>query len=201
MRDFSRLLENTKCKSVSEITDFPAKTFRELESAEKSGALSLGVDRTAANNLGSSVHGPLYSIWIFSLMIAPFVVAVIVPIWGAYAGRYLLVFAAPVALTATFFANPHNPSRRGMTLIGFVAFVIFCIAVSLSWVTAAWLLFAFTAPIWTVRTLYRTNAEQLLAAVRQSEPLFLFLYERGVCTVRDNTTGQEYSGRTDEPSR
>ena len=116
MRDFSRLLEKTKLKSVSEIPGFPTKSFRELESAEKSGAISIGVDRTAANSLAPMARGPLYSIWIFSLMAAPFAIAVLVPIWGVIIGRYLLLLSAPRYATSNPYLLYHNLPSSGRYL-------------------------------------------------------------------------------------
>lgn len=159
------------------------------------GKLSVGVDRTAANSLASMVGGPAFVAADGFLKIAPFALAAIIPIWGMYAGQYLLLLAAPIAILSTFFANPFSPALRLMTYLGYGAFVASCIVVALGWTTAALLLFAFYLPIFTVRTMYRITAQRLLSATRMSEPLFVFLFGHGVCTVRDNTTGREYSGR------
>jgi len=175
---------------VRQIPDFPANDWEEFKQRVESHEFTLGMDYSSANHLAPDTRGGVYRLWVAVLVAIPYL-AVGLSVLGAVTfSRLRILLAIPPIILAFIIANPLNPLRRAATVLCVVSLVLLGVALIRSYPTLTWLCVAFATTFIAVRALYWTNTMALRLAALASEPLFLFLFERKLCTVRDNRTGK-----------
>lgn len=198
MLDEEKLRASSKWNSVADIPDLPFESFDQLKEAVSDGTYSLGVDRGRARELyplatrsfaAQLVHEQVGVIGIW-LAIASIV--------GALVLRNLwLLLGIPLGLISWWLATIlHFQSGRP----GSVAWLVGSFGtIGLIW--AFWrasrvpfcLLTTAVLPFLSVGIVYSVSVKAVRSAILRSEALFLFLFEKHACMLRDNRTGRIYS--------
>lgn len=195
MLDQEKLRAKSKWNSVADIPDFPFESFDQLKEAVNDGTYSVGVDRGRARELYSLVGPSFAAQLIIEQMHAIVVWITLASIGGALVLRNLwLLLGIPLALLFFWLATALH--FRGSSL----GWLLACLGIiGIIWGFSrgsrvpSCLLATAVIPLVTVGVVYSVSVKTARSAILKSEPLFLFLFERFACTLRDNTTGRTYS--------
>lgn len=191
--DEAKLRVENRWQSVSELPTFPVDDFSRLAELEATGRLTVGIDLSVARELLPRLGGPSHKLFVALVVSIPYVMA-LVPIGTAlYYKRFDFLLSLPAVAAAFVLANPLNPYRGCVTRLAMIGLLVFLVAVARGSTLLGFVSGCALATVAAVRYLYGTSAMGLRMAVLRSEPLFLYLYQRHLCTVRDNSDGKVYS--------
>jgi hypothetical protein len=191
--DEARLRAENRWQSVSELPTFPAGDFSRFGELEATGRLTVGIDLSVSLELLPRLGGPVQKLFVALVVSVPYVMA-LVPIGTAlYYRRFGFLLGLPAVAAAFVLANPLNPHRGCVTRLAMIGLLVFLVAVARGSTLLGFVSGCALATVAAVRYLYEASAMSLRMAALRSEPLFLYLYQRHLCTVRDNLDGKVYS--------
>lgn len=180
-------------QGVREIPDFPFEEFEQLQEAIEKRHYALGIDPVAAAEWSSRRGGinskfgqavvTVLSVGLFALGLTC--------VWEAVAsGNYLLLIGIPIVVIGFFISEPSSPIRPFVSAAGFLSVLFFADLILRDRATAAWLVGCFALTFVSVRTVALIHVGRFRNAILGTEPAFLYMYERSLCTLRDKKTGR-----------
>jgi hypothetical protein len=182
-------LTPTRWQRVAEIPDFPFSAFRDLQKGINERRYSLGVDSLAAAELASRFSSKLGNLVIklLSLLLCAIMLfAVASAIW---LHNYWLLAGVPIIAVMFFVSTPAARWRRAVTVAGALAVLLSLDLWLREEETLAYLVGFAAITFIAVRLAGYITRTSLCEAIMESEELFLYMYERAICTVRDNRSG------------
>ena len=192
MLDEENLRSRCKWANLGEVPDLPFKSFDELTESLKNGIYHLELSYPAARELAPVVRTSLGQIINLTLLLSPWLMIVLVLGATFWLGMYVILLGIPIALISHFFGNPMMPGHNFFRIVHLLAVVVFSFMLWHGYQTASWLLASAIFPFLSNVMMYRGNVAALDRATRRSEPLFLYLYEKGALRLRNTDTGKEY---------
>ena len=196
----------SRWNSVADIPDFPFDSFDRLKEALNNGTYTLGLDRGRARELYPLIARSFVTQLVREQVDAIGIWLALASIGGALVLRnFWLLLGIPLALLSWWLATAlHFPGGRSGSLGWLIG--------SLGIIGAIWafqgglrvpscLLATAAIPLLSVGIVYSVSVKAMRSAILEEEPLFLFLFEKFACTVRDNTTGRIYSHLSFKPDQ
>lgn len=178
----AKLKQDLRWPNVEAIPGFPVPDFETLQRKSASGDFTVRVDAKAALETAQWAFGKAHYLLTSLLTWVPFLTAIAAIPAAFVLGRVAALLLAPTALIAMVVAVPGVPAKRFFKLSALVAsgFAVWFAAQGAT--LGALLLGGYALSYWAVRLAYYWNGLVVWAAVLNSEPLFIILYQsRGVC--------------------
>jgi hypothetical protein len=179
-------------RNISDIPDFPFKTFSELKGALESGKFSLGVDPLAAAEWAES-HGSRMCRSVTAalslLLLAAAIASVVAALWIR---NYWLLAATPIMAAAFYLSDPSLWIHNWVTLAGAALVPTFLVLFSNGLVTAAALTAYAALTFAAVRAAAFISSASFRRALASDEALFLEAYAKKACALRNNETKQTH---------
>ncbi|HMG34549.1 MAG TPA: hypothetical protein VKM94_11475 [Blastocatellia bacterium] len=182
----------TNYNSLSDIPRFPFEQFDELQAAVAARSFNVGVDSFAAAEWANREASRVRKI-IVALLSLLLLVAAAASVGAALLTKnYWLLLAIPVQAFSFYLSQPSSPIRKWVTLAGALSLAVFLDFLLNRWVTAATLVAYAGLTFASVRAAAFINNSAFRKAVLSDEQMFLSVYSRGACSLRNNRTGQEH---------
>ncbi|MEW6730201.1 MAG: hypothetical protein AB1489_02570 [Acidobacteriota bacterium] len=177
---------------VSDIPDFPFDNFAELQQALSAHHYSLGIDSLTAARLSPTFSSWLGNILIklLSLLLCASIIAVLTAtIWLS---NYWLLLGVPIVAVMFVISSPTISGRQLFSIIGGLA-ILLALDCWLRDLSIAACLFGMAGYTFVaVRLANYITRTSLCEAIAADESIFLYMFERASCTIRDNKTGRVY---------
>ena len=198
MLEQEKLWAASKWNSVADIPDFPFDSFDQLKAALATGMYDLGIDRGRARELYPLIARSFVAQLVREQVDAIWIWLALASIAGALVLRnFWLLLGIPLALLSWWLATAlHFPRGRSNSLRWLLGWLGIIGGIWAFWQGSrvpSCLLATAGIPLVTVGIVYSVSVKAVRSAILESEALFLFLFEKFACTVRDNTTGRTYS--------
>jgi len=181
---------------ISELTDFPYKSFDELKSAHKNKDISFGIIDKGdfITVIGTYREIAAHTAWAslpIIIVVADIVLAIVLKQW-------VLLHGILFALIGFLYSSPLNPLKNIISVLGGIMFIASFFLFDWTWsvIIGSWLF----SQISTLREreLYRTVVEE---RALQSEVIFCYLLKYKHIFVINNKTKRTYRGiNLDKPS-
>lgn len=199
MIDEENLRSISTWKKISEISEFPFTSFDELISSVKDGSYKIILSHTAARELSTLIRTLTGTVINLILLLIPWLFILVLIGVSIWLHNYYLFIGIPIVVLFFVISNPMMPMPGPVILnkIVLLAFFVFLIALWKEWQTAEWLIASMILPFLSNREMYRENINALYKECLNSEPLFLFLFEKYGVEVRNLLTGEEYWNKLD----
>jgi hypothetical protein len=210
-----KLLGMSRWRSVSEIPNFPFKSFGDVQRAVAEGRCYVSVDKSAAHRFTHLFSGPATRALDGFLSLVPIFMAiasVIVSI--SFRNAWLLIGVPAAVIGFVVGGSVHNLLRRILrvaprdsavplplrlaarillALMPFEAVIgvlLFGGLVLSAHTSAAWIVASYLISVYAIRSFLSRGAIALNSAAQRSESLFLFALSRGLCGLRDKSTDE-----------
>jgi len=178
--------------SLAEIPRFPFDRFDEMQAAIEARSFNVGVDSFAAAAWADRSGSRVRRCAVAFLSILLLVAAAASIVAAVLTGDYLLLLAIPVQAFSFYLSQPSSPIRKWVTVAGAASLAVFLNFLFNRWMTAATLVAYAGLTFAAVRAAAFLNNSAFRRALLADEEMFLEVYGRGECSLRNNRTGQEH---------
>ena len=210
-----KLLSASRWRSVSEIPNFPFKSFSDMQQAVAEGRCYISVDSSQAHRFAHLCNGPVARALDGILSWVPILVAIASVIAAISVRNAWLLIGTPAAvlgfvvgassvnlLRPILTVAPRDPAvpfplrlaaRILLAVMPFgtvIGVLLFGGLLLSAYTAAAWTVASYLISVYALRSFRTRGAVALNSAARRSEPLFLFALSRGLCGLRDKATDE-----------
>jgi len=186
-----RLWESAGVRSVSELPQFPFRSYKAFVAAVRNGDAAIGIEYGAARELAHVTKSPAASYALLALSFVPLLFVPASVILAVVTGRWTTLLGIPTALIAMFLSSPYNPLRH-IALLGSLASAAYCLIAGTVFTAGTWSLFGFGLSFFAMRFLNRIAWNWASEAVLVSEALTAHLWK----TANLHIKGKEFGMRS-----
>ena len=186
---------------ISDISNFPYKSFGELQEAVKTQKIGIHVNQIMSSELmACGKIGSLFwrFIYYFLLLFSPIIVFMVTTIIPIYMGKPLLILILIPLFLSFYFLKPNSPFREQVNIIYYIMLVLFFVGLLMGKPILTFLVAPFLA-IWIMlQLLYKLSVSQMKRAVLKDEELFCLLYKNRVILLF-NSSGDMFMTEYSNP--
>jgi len=176
---------------ISDLSNFPYKSFEQLQEAVRTQEITIGIDQTVAREwMAKGKHSP--KPWRFiSLLLhfVPHIVFLATIITPILIGKPILILVViPLFLTFSFLV-PSSPLRGLVNIACYILLAIFITGLLLGNIILAFIVAPFLT-VWIMsKLLYNLSLSQMRNRAVNNEELFCLLYKKRAINILFNDTG------------
>lgn len=183
------LLKASQWRSVSEIPNFPFKSFSDVQQAVAEGQCYISVDSSRAYQFAPLFDGPVSRAVDTLLSNVPFLAAIACVILAIFFRDAWLLIGVPAALLAFVVGSRVNRSGR-ISLWRVTCVLLFGWLLLSAHTAAAWIVASYLISVYALHLYRSLGVAAVNSAARRSEPQFLFALSQGLCGLRDKATNE-----------
>jgi len=176
---------------ISDLSNFPYKSFDELQAAVKTQKITIGADQTFAREwmARGKQSPPAWRFISLLLHFVPYIVFLATIIIPILIGKPILILVIIPLFLAFSFLVPTSPLRGLVNIACYIFIAVFIAGLLLGNITLAFIVTPFLA-IWIMsKLLYRLSVVQLRNTSLKDEDLFCLLYKNRTINILFNDTG------------
>jgi hypothetical protein len=207
------LLKASRWRSVSEIPDFPFKSFNDVKQALSEGRCYISIDRSKAHRFAPLFNGPVARALDTLLSNVPILIAIASVIAAVSFRDAWLLFGVPAAVLGFVVGSSvHNLVRQilniaprdsavpillrlaakillaGMSFGSVIGLLLFGGLLLTAHTAAAWIVASYLISVYALRAFLTHGVLTINSAAGRSEPSFLFALSHGLCGLRDKSS-------------
>lgn len=175
---------------ISDISNFPYRTFGELQEAVRIQKIGIQVNQIMASELMAfGKIGSLFwrFVYYFLLLISPFIVFLVTTIIPIYMGKPLLTLILIPLFLSFYFLKPTSQFRKQVNIICYIMLGLFFVGLLMGKPILTFIVAPFLA-IWiTLQLLYKLSVSQMKRSILKDEELFCLLYKNRVILLFNDT--------------